>query len=67
MQGISNFINIVPFDDIFIIGDFNGDPFKVRFFNILESQMLDHSLSFCDVMQMLDFYFTYISQNRWAG
>ena len=35
LQDISYFINNEPFDDILIIGDFNTDPFKGRFFNIL--------------------------------
>ena len=30
-QNISNFITEEPFDDIFITGDFNADPFKGRF------------------------------------
>ena len=53
-------------DDILIIGDFNADPFKGRFFNIFESQMVDHSLSFCDVIQLPASSFTYISQNSSA-
>ena len=50
LQDISNFIKEKPFDDILVVGDFNADPLKGRFFNIFEGQMVDHSLSFCDVI-----------------
>ena len=50
LQDISNFINDEPFDDVLRIGDFYADPFRGRFFNIFESEMVDHSLSFCDVI-----------------
>ena len=67
MQDISNFINAEHFDDIFIIVDFNDDTFKGRFFNIFEIQMLDHSLSFCDVIHLNASSFTYINQNSSAA
>ena len=66
LQEISYFINDEPFDGILIIGDFNADSFKGRFFNIFESQVVDHSLIFCDVIQLLASYFTYMRQNSFA-
>ena len=52
LKDISNFNNDEPLDDIYIIGDFNADSFKGRFFKNFESQRLEHSLSFCDVFQL---------------
>ena len=59
LQDISNFINNEPFDDILIFGEFNAEPIKGRFFNIFESQMVDHSPSFCNVIQLPASSFTY--------
>ena len=63
---ISNFINDELLDDIFISGDFNADPFKGWFFNIFESQMLDYSRSFCDVIQFPASFFTFMTRNSSA-
>ena len=64
---ISNHINTVNYDDLILIGDFNSDPYKGRFFKELLRFSNNHELVCADVDNLSTDSFTFISRNDHCG
>ena len=60
---ISNICSENLYDDICIIGDFNCDPIKGRFFQEFSAFASDHSFAMVDINSLPPDSYTYISSN----
>ena len=60
---LSNIMTMENFSDIFIVGDFNCDPRRGRFFEEFKNLSITHSLEMCDILELSCESFTYISSN----
>ena len=66
MSDLSNFCSNESYDEILIMGDFNCDPNKGRFFKEFDYFSRQHSLYMSDIEKLPPETYTYISQNSSA-
>ena len=67
LADLSDTICSEVYDDIIIVGDFNADPFKGRFYPRLKSMLDDLNLKTNDVISLPATSYTYISPNSVSG
>ena len=60
---LENIFETESFDDVCIVGDFNADPNKGRFYRELLKFSFENSLQIFDVEKMPSESYTYVSQN----
>ena len=67
LSELSNYCENEHYDEILIIGDFNCDPHKGRFYSEFQEFFINHDLECVDVSCLQSDSYTYISSNNTAS